>query len=51
MYMCMYVQVSCGIGITPTATVTLRDDQDGLETTDACIGTGPVDAAFQVLCL
>mmetsp|Transcript_28084 Transcript_28084/g.23570 ORF Transcript_28084/g.23570 Transcript_28084/m.23570 type:complete len:663 (-) Transcript_28084:659-2647(-) len=43
------VQVSCGIGITPTATVTLRDDQDGLETTDACIGTGPVDAAFQAV--
>ena len=42
------VQVSCGMGIMPTATVTLRDDKDGVETTDACIGTGPVDAAFQV---
>ena len=43
------LQVSCGKDVMPTATVTLRDDQDGLETTDACVGTGPVDAAFQAV--
>jgi 2-isopropylmalate synthase len=43
------IQVTCGMGSVPTATVTLRDDQEGIETTDACIGTGPVDAAFQAV--
>jgi 2-isopropylmalate synthase len=43
------MHVSCGKDVMPTATVTLRDDQDGLETTDACVGTGPVDAAFQAV--
>jgi len=43
------VQVTCGMGVNPTATVTLRDDQDGIESTDACVGTGPVDAAFQAV--
>lgn len=37
------------MGVNPTATVTLRDDQDGIESTDACVGTGPVDAAFQAV--
>jgi 2-isopropylmalate synthase len=43
------IQVTCGNAAVPTATVTLRDDEDGVETTDACIGTGPVDAAFQAV--
>jgi 2-isopropylmalate synthase len=43
------VQVNCGTGVMPTATVTVRDEQEDIETTDACIGTGPVDAAFQAV--
>jgi 2-isopropylmalate synthase len=42
------VQVSCGTGLQPTATVTLVDD-DGAELTEAAIGTGPVDAVCQAL--
>jgi 2-isopropylmalate synthase len=42
------VQVSCGTGLLPTATVSLTTS-DGAELTDAAIGTGPVDAVCQAL--
>ena len=42
------VQVSCGTGLLPTATVTIATE-DGCEHSEACIGTGPVDAVCQAL--
>jgi 2-isopropylmalate synthase len=42
------VQVSCGTGMRPTATVTLETG-DGEEHSEAAIGTGPVDAVCQAL--
>ncbi|MCX5947215.1 MAG: 2-isopropylmalate synthase [Cyanobacteria bacterium] len=42
------VQVSCGTGLLPTATVTL-ETTDGAELSEAAIGTGPVDAVCQAL--
>jgi 2-isopropylmalate synthase len=42
------VQVSCGTGLLPTATVTLCT-ADGEEHHDAAIGTGPVDAVCRAL--
>ncbi|MGF1494275.1 MAG: 2-isopropylmalate synthase [Microcoleaceae cyanobacterium] len=42
------VQVSCGSQSCPTATVTLRTP-DGLELTDAAIGTGPVDSVYKAI--
>jgi len=42
------VQVSCGTGLLPTATVTLETG-DGTEHSEAAIGTGPVDAVCQAL--
>ncbi len=42
------VQVSCGSNAQPTATVTIRMP-DGEETTDASIGTGPVDAIYRAI--
>ncbi|QNI71275.1 2-isopropylmalate synthase [Cyanobium sp. NS01] len=42
------VQVSCGTGLQPTATVTLLT-ADGAEISEAAIGTGPVDAVCQAL--
>ena len=42
------VQVSCGTGLQPTATVSLLTS-DGAELTEAAIGTGPVDAVCQAL--
>jgi 2-isopropylmalate synthase len=42
------VQVSCGTGLQPTATVSL-ETTDGVELTEAAIGTGPVDAVCQAL--
>ncbi|MBV8886094.1 MAG: 2-isopropylmalate synthase [Chroococcidiopsidaceae cyanobacterium CP_BM_RX_35] len=42
------VQVSCGSGARPTATVTLRTPS-GEELTDAAIGTGPVDAVYKAI--
>ncbi len=42
------VQVSCGTGLRPTATVSLVT-ADGAEITEAAIGTGPVDAVCQAL--
>ena len=42
------VQVSCGTGLLPTATVTLETKEGG-EHSQAAIGTGPVDAVCQAL--
>ena len=42
------VQVSCGSGSKPTATVTLITPT-GEELTDAAIGTGPVDAVYRAI--
>ncbi|MEB3257630.1 MAG: 2-isopropylmalate synthase [Cyanobacteriota bacterium] len=42
------VQVSCGTGLLPTATVTLAKREGG-EQSQAAIGTGPVDAVCQAL--
>ncbi|MFZ9753914.1 MAG: 2-isopropylmalate synthase, partial [Cyanobium sp.] len=42
------VQVSCGTGMRPTATVTL-ETAEGEERSEAAIGTGPVDAVCQAL--
>jgi 2-isopropylmalate synthase len=42
------VQVSCGTGLLPTATVTL-ETREGGESSQAAIGTGPVDAVCQAL--
>jgi 2-isopropylmalate synthase len=42
------VQVSCGTGLLPTATVTL-EKADGSDHSEAAIGTGPVDAVCQAL--
>jgi 2-isopropylmalate synthase len=47
-YMLKSVQVSCGTGLRPTATVTLLN-ADGAELTEVAIGTGPVDAVCQAL--
>jgi len=43
-----HVQVTCGTGMRPTATVTLRGP-DGQTVTDADIGTGPVDAVYRAI--
>ena len=42
------VQVSCGSGLIPTATVTITDEH-GTQTTECAYGTGPVDAAFKAV--
>ncbi|MEB3210585.1 MAG: 2-isopropylmalate synthase [Leptolyngbyaceae bacterium] len=42
------VQVSCGDHACPTATVTVVNP-DGVELTDAAIGTGPVDAVYKAI--
>jgi 2-isopropylmalate synthase len=43
-----HVQVSCGTGSTPTATVRLRHS-NGASFTDAATGTGPVDAVYRAI--
>lgn len=43
-----HVQVACGTGVLPTATVTLRN-RNGQVFTDADIGTGPVDAVYKAI--
>jgi 2-isopropylmalate synthase len=43
-----HVQVSCGTGNTPTATVRLRSP-NGADLTDAATGTGPVDAVYRAI--
>lgn len=47
-YAIEHVQVTCGTGLTPVATVRLRGP-DGQVFTDAAHGTGPVDAAYQAI--
>ena len=42
------VQVSCGFPLTPTATVTLTDE-DGHKMTEVAYGTGPIDAVFEAV--
>jgi 2-isopropylmalate synthase len=42
------IQISCGVPLTPTATLTLRDDT-GAVTTVAEYGTGPIDAAYRAV--
>lgn len=42
------VQISCGFPLKPTATLTLRDKDGGLQTVCAW-GTGPVDAAYKAV--
>ena len=42
------VQVSCGFPLTPTATLTLVDEE-GTEHTVAAYGTGPVDAVYKAV--
>ena len=44
----VHVQVSTGTGSMPTATVRLRSD-DGVDHSDAAIGTGPIDAVYQAI--
>lgn len=43
------MQVVCGASTTPTATVTMLDEELGTEVTFAATGTGPVDAAFKAV--
>jgi 2-isopropylmalate synthase len=43
-----HVQVTCGTGTRPTATVSLAGP-GGLVVSDAAIGTGPVDAIYQAI--
>ncbi len=42
------VQISCGFPLTPTATVTLKDE-NGVEKTTCEFGTGPIDAAYKAV--
>jgi 2-isopropylmalate synthase len=42
------LQVACGTMGMPTATVRLRGP-DGIEHLQACVGTGPVDAAYKAI--
>lgn len=43
------IQVLCGDQQIPTATATILDQNSGQESTTACTGTGPVDAAFKAI--
>ncbi len=43
-----HIQVSCGSGLRPTATVSLRGP-DGVVREDAAIGTGPVDSVYRAI--
>src|SRR5580704_6746036 len=47
-YELAHCQVSCGEMLIPTATVCVRDSS-GLEQTDSCHGTGPVDAVYRAI--
>jgi 2-isopropylmalate synthase len=44
----LHVQISCGSGLRPTATVTLRGP-DGMTREDAALGSGPVDAVYRAI--
>ena len=41
------LQVLCGTAVKPTAVVTQRNNETGVEITEAGFGTGPVDAIYQ----
>jgi 2-isopropylmalate synthase len=43
-----HIQVSCGSGLRPTASVRLRGP-DGIVREDAAIGTGPVDSVYKAI--
>lgn len=43
------VQVQCGNKQIPTATVTVLDEETGIEHLISCTGTGPVDATFKAI--
>lgn len=43
-----HVQISCGSGLRPTATVSLRGP-DGMTREDAALGSGPVDAVYRAI--
>jgi 2-isopropylmalate synthase len=43
------IQVLCGDHQIPTATATIFDQKEDKESTIACTGTGPVDAAFKAI--
>ena len=42
------VQISCGFPLTPTATITLTNE-DGRTFTECAYGTGPIDAVYQAV--
>lgn len=48
LYRLEHVQVTCGTGVTPVATVRIVDP-DGNTTTTAAHGTGPVDAIYKAI--
>jgi 2-isopropylmalate synthase len=48
-YTLVHVQVSCGTGSIPTATVRLRRTEDDALLTDSAQGTGPVDAVCRAV--
>jgi 2-isopropylmalate synthase len=43
-----HIQISCGSGLRPTATVSLRGP-DGITREDAALGSGPVDAVYKAI--
>ena len=47
-YKLEHVQVTCGTGVTPVATIRLIGP-DGQEHTDSAHGTGPVDAIYKAI--
>jgi 2-isopropylmalate synthase len=49
MFELLHVQVSCGTGSIPTATVRLRRTTDSTLHTDSAQGTGPVDAVCKAV--
>ena len=48
-YKMIRIQVLCGDQQVPTATATIFDEKSQKETTLACTGTGPVDAAYKAI--
>jgi 2-isopropylmalate synthase len=48
-YALVHVQVSCGTGSIPTATVRLRRTEDDVLLTESAQGTGPVDAVCKAV--
>eukprot|EP00747_Dinoflagellata_sp_TGD_P178641 gnl/TRDRNA2_/TRDRNA2_27944_c0_seq1.p1 gnl/TRDRNA2_/TRDRNA2_27944_c0~~gnl/TRDRNA2_/TRDRNA2_27944_c0_seq1.p1 ORF type:complete len:676 (-),score=140.90 gnl/TRDRNA2_/TRDRNA2_27944_c0_seq1:76-2103(-) len=48
-YKMAHMQVTCGDGQVPTATLTLHDLKDDVNITQAGVGTGPVDAVYSTI--